>query len=54
MYEPSPDCFVEAPFHPEKGFFMCENQIGEPMKSLLITLPVHATDAGNNPGLQDR
>jgi hypothetical protein len=54
MYEPSPDCFVEAPFHFEKGFFMCANQIGELMQRLLNTLLVHPPDAGNKPGSQDR
>jgi hypothetical protein len=53
MYEPSPDCFVEAPFHPEKGFFMCGNQIGELMKRLLSTLLEHAPEAGNKPESQD-
>jgi hypothetical protein len=51
MYKPSPDCFVEAPFRPEKGFFVQSNNLikGDFMKMLLSTLLVRSHDTEKKP-----
>jgi hypothetical protein len=51
MYEPSPDCFVAAPFHPEKGFFVPCNYLikGNIMKMLMSILLVRSPDPGKKP-----